>query len=510
MAGSELNVKLVEEILRLKNLGFGKRKVSRTLKVHRDTVSKYWNQSERTESTLITENLSSKINIESESTTLIAAASTAWTSDVNWQNVRTEVLKGVPINIVFDELVEQNRVPVQYPAFWKQLSKRAPVLESTMVRIFTAGERAEIDYCDGISIMNVATGELIKTELFVGVLCQSRYAFAEFSLSQKSSDFLSSHVRMLEYFGGCPQVVSPDNLKSAVTKAHRYDPIINQAYTRLAAHYGIAIVPARVRTPKDKAIVERTIQIFQRWFFMKMRNRIFTSLLELNQVLQAHLILFNNKIHRVFKQTRRAMFEAERESLMPLPKSPYVVQTYAKAKLSRDCHLIFDFNFYSAPHLLRGLDLDVWASQQSVEIYHEGARVAFHARSLTQGKFKTDNSHYPPEHQAYLEENIVSTKSWAGRIGPATVKIIESLLSGPFPLRHLRRAQSVLSLSRYSDGALENACAIAGRFNQTSSGYIERVIKQNQNPRSKLKPKGDEPITREFNPHVRHKIETYH
>ena len=394
MAGSELNLKIVAEILRLKDLGFGKRKISRTLKVHRNTVNKYWENNCPAQATLTASNDRNTIETKQNFPT----PPPAWTADVDWQKIRTEILKGVPINIIFDEQVEQNRVPVQYPAFWKQIRKRAPVMDATMVRVFQEGERAEIDYCDGINIVDVRTGEIIETELFVGVLCASRYAFAEFTLSQKSADFLSSHVRMFEFFGGCPQVVSPDNLKSAVTKAHRYDPVINPAYTRLASHYEIAIVPARVRTPKDKAIVERTIQIFQRWFFMRMRNRTFTSLIELNLALKEHLVLFNNKVHRTFKQSRTAMFESERAHLMPLPQSPYVVQTFAKAKLSNDCHLIFDYGFYSSPHLLRGLDLDVWACTSSVEIYHEGVRVAFHARLKTQGKFRTDNNHYPPEH----------------------------------------------------------------------------------------------------------------
>lgn len=492
MAAKGLNVKDQEEIRRLKALGFGKRKIARTLGVHRNTVSRYFDElCEMPAAPALPTNVLAVKPIADES----------WTRDVDWQAVRNEALGGVPINIIYEELVEHNKVTVQYPAFWKQLQKHAPMLKTTMVRIFAPGSAAEIDYCDGIKIVDVTTGEMLKTELFVGVLCSSRYAFAEFTLSQKSGDFLSSHVRMLEFFGGVPQVISPDNLKSAVTKAHRYDPVINPAYTKLATHYAFAVVPARVRTPRDKAIVERTIQIFQRWFFMRVRNRIFTSLLELNAALKEHLVLFNDRRHRVFGKSRAVMFEAEREHLMALPKDQYQVSTFAKAKLSRDCHLIFDRNFYSAPHVLRGLALDVWATESAVEIYHELERVAFHPRSKTNHKFKTDPLHYPPEHQAYLEEDILKSKAWAAGVGPEASKLITGLLSGPYPLRHLRRAQSVLQLSsKYSKVLLEQAAAAANRFNQTSACYIERVIKQNAKP---FVERGGEPIKRGENPNLR-------
>jgi transposase len=507
MAGRELDVKDIEEIKRLKALGFSKRKIALIARVHRDTVTKYLEQIDQqpTDQPATHAPLGMVAPPPSDNP--------QWFETLDWPRIRDEILRGVPINIVYDEHAEAGKVPVQYPAFWKQLQKRAPCLSSTMVRVFTPGERTEIDYCDGIDLVNVATGELIKTELFVGVLCSSRYTFAEFTMSQKSEDFLSSHVRMFEFFGGCSQVVSPDNLKSAVTKAHRYDPVLNPAYTKLAAHYGIAVVPARVKRPQDKAIVERTIQIFQRWFFMRVRHRSFTSLVELNQCLKEHLVLFNNKRHRTFGRSRAEMFEDERGSLMPLPPEAYHVATYAKAQLSRDCHLRFADNFYSAPHGLRGLDLDVWATATTVEVYHNCERVALHARyTTTTGKYRTDPSHYPPEHQAYLEEDIVKSKAWAMDIGPETAKLIEGLLSGPYPLRHLRRAQGILALSRrYSRPGLEGAAQIANRFDQKTIQYLERVIKQNQTSVSKAaSAKGGEPIKRESNPHLRGVEKIYH
>ncbi len=498
MARQGLDVKKCEEILRLKKLGFGKRRIARTLELHRNTVSKYFDDDRGAErkSYVIAKKAPSLSFLEK------TCGEARWQNQIDWQAVRGEILSGVPVSIIFEELVSQNKVMVQYPAFWKQLQKNAPLLKATMVRVFKPGSRTEIDYCDGINILDLATGELLKTELFVGVLCSSRYTFAEFTLSQKSEDFLSSHVRMFDYFGGVSQVLSPDNLKSAVTKAHRYDPVLNPAYTKLATHYAFAVVPARVRTPQDKAIVERTIQIFQRWFFMLIRNRVFTSLIELNNCLREHLIIFNQRRHRVFGKSRLEMFDAEKAHLMALPKDRYLVSHHHQAKLSRDCHLIFDQNFYSAPNQLRGLYLDLWVTENTVEVYHKQERVAFHPRSKTSNKFVTDNTHYPPEHQAYLEEDIATVKAWSGAIGSETEKLISELLSGPYPLRFLRRSQSILQLSKkYSKPALEMAIGTANRFNQKTAQYIERVLKQN-NMAAKQK-LGGEPIRREFNPHLR-------
>jgi hypothetical protein len=369
-----------------------------------------------------------------------------------------------------------------------------------MVRVFKPGERCEIDYCDGIDILDPVSGEIKTTELFVGVLCQSRYAFAEFTWSQKSSDFLGSHVNMFKYFSGTPQVVSPDNLKSAVTKAHRYDPEVNPAYTRLAAHYGIAVVPARVKTPQDKAIVERTIQIFQRWFYSLVRNKTFTSLFELNKSLKFYLEIFNNKIHRIFKRSRKEMFVEEQKSLQVLPLNDFEVASYKKAKLSRDCHLILESNFYSAPYYLREKELDIWYSSKTVEIFFESQRVAVHKKVTGEGKFCTDVSHYPETHKAYAEEDIQALIEKSKCIGVNTENLIYKLLNSPTPYKYFRRSQGIIALSwKYSKILLEEACEAGLRFNNTSPRYLEGVIRM----RKGVRRKEEDPIKRQKNEYLR-------
>lgn len=490
MAGKELCMKHASEIKRLRKLGFCKRKIARILKIHRNTVSKYFEEdSSSNEASTLSE--TKQITIES-----------TWVQEIDWEKVRSEYLSGVPLNIIHEELSESKKVSIQYPGFWKQAKKKISLSEATMVRIFKPAERSEIDYADGISILEPVTGEILTTEFFVGVLCHSRYTFAEFTWSQSSQDFLQSHVNMFNFFGGTPEVLSPDNLKSAVTKAHRYDPTINQAYARLAEYYDIAVVPARVKSPKDKAIVERTIQIFQRWFFMKVRNETFTSLLELNQCLKEHLLIFNKKHHRIFKRTREEMFLEERAHLKELPSSPYAVATHKRAVLSRDCHLVFCDNFYSAPYWLRGQELDVWATSTQVEIYSQGERVAVHARYKSTGKFLTDTSHYPPAQAAYAEEDIQKLVKQAEKVGTETLGLIEGLLQESHPLRHLRRIQGIVALSwKYSNELLEEACKEANRFNHPNVQYLERVIKTRKGVKRKTETTGI--VNRAYNPHLR-------
>lgn len=491
MAGNGLKMKDIEEIKRLWKLKFSNREIAKISNVHRNTVNKYVEQFE----------------LDAEPQTSLVHPTKANAADVginniDWEKIRADFLGGVSLTVIHEELVEQNKVSVQYPGFWKQVQKFANLSSATMVRIFKPGERCEIDYADGIDILDPSTGEVRSTEFFVGVLCHSRYAFAEFTWTQKSSDFLESHVNMFEFFGGTTQVLSPDNLKSAVTKAHRYDPTINQAYTRLADYYDLAVVPARVRRPQDKAIVERTIQIFQRYFFMKVRSRTFTSLLELNQCLKEHLVIFNQKKHRIFRRTREEMFLDEKPSLKDLPADRYKVATHSRAKLSRDCHLMFDHNFYSSPHTLRGLELDVWASSKLVEIYHDGNRVALHARqTTTTAKFITNTDHYPPAQQAFAEEDIQTILSRAARAGPETARLVKGLLESSHPLKHYRRCQGIVALGwKYTPELLEAACEAANRFNNANVQYLERVIRARKGVVTK---EPNEIKQRSFNPHLR-------
>ena len=464
MAGKKTSVSKINEIHRLIELKMSDRAIARALMVSRNTVA-----SARMESSPVEQRPPPG---EEE------PKKEDWSAFVDWESIQRDFRAGTTLTVLWQEQVENGTVTVQYPAFWKHFSKKFPESKQSMHRVFAPGSRTEIDYCDGIDFYSPSTGEVLSTQLFVGVLCHSRYAFAEFTLSQKSRDFLSSHVRMFEFFGGVSEVISPDNLKSAVIKTHRYDPEINPAYTRLAEHYEIGVVPARVKTPKDKAIVERTIQIFQRWFYGVVRKRTFTSLIELNLCLKEHLVVFNEKVHRIFRRSRAEMFMEEKKHLRSLPVNLFQVSTHSIATVHPDCHLSFEKNFYSVPHQFRGQKLDVWVSENLVEIFSAGERIAVHRHHHGHGKFMTLKTHYPESHQAYADTTISSVCAIAKNIGPQTQRLIDTLLGGEAPLRHLRRAQGIVRLGKdYPHAHLEEACKKALDLNQSSFGFIERVLK---------------------------------
>lgn len=452
----------LEEILRFQKLGLSERATARALGISRNTVRKY-------------------LGPEATEGPELAVVRPNWAEGPDWDSIRAEHRDGVPLKVLWEEQHAQGKVPVTYASFWKQFDRRFPnERPATMVRIFEPGSRVEIDYCDGIDILDPSTGEIMRTHLFVGVLCHSRYTFAEFSYTQSSPDFLSSHVRMFNFFGGVAHTTAPDNLKSAVVRTHPFDPDINPAYTRLAEHYGFAPTPARVRHPKDKPIVERTIQIFQKWFYALVRKRTFTSLVELNQALTQALVIFNAKEHRIFRRSRQEMFESEKAALLPLPAQDYVVRTHKKCTLHHDCHLQFEKNYYSAPWLLRGLELDVWASETQVEIFHNGECIAVHPKNRNRGKFVTINSHYPPEHQAYLEVTPAYLREKAQALGPAVFKLVDFLMKDKHPLRHLRRAQGIVALQKQFDAAkIDQACALALQYDRPYLSFLRKALEGN-------------------------------
>jgi len=485
MARKKVSDKKSKEIRRLSEIGLSKRKIALALNIHRRTVDRHLDSS-----------------IDSQSDTDVMDSANSWYDHLDWQEIVSESLKGVPAKILWQELKAEDKIPVTYCNFCRHLKKHLPSTTTvTMHRIFKPGERIEIDYCDGISIYDPIAGDIKKTHLFVGVLCYSRYAFAEFSFSQKSEDFLESHKNMFEYFGGVAQVLSPDNLKSAVTKTHRYDPDINQGYVRLANHYNCGVVPARVRSPKDKALVERTVQIFQKWYFYKVRKRTFTSLSELNLDLREALTDFNNKVHRIFKRSRAQMFADEKQHLNPLPEVPYRVETHRIATLHPDCHFSFEQNFYSAPHTYRGCKLDIWINNKTIEAYYQGERVAFHRRYYNIGKYVTNKQHYPESHRAYWDTTARALRTKASKAGPHISKLVHLLLSGDQPLRYIRRCQGIIRLTnRYEAKLVDKACEIAMQWEKHNLPFIEKLLKSpallGTNDKKEKVKRGDNPYLR--------------
>ena len=284
-----------------------------------------------------------------------------------------------------------------------------------------AGEKAFIDYCGPtVPIVDRHTGEIRDAQVFVGVLGASSYTYAEATHTQSLPDWIASHQRMLRFFGGVPELLVPDNLKAAVTRACRYAPKINATYTELAAHYGTAVLPARPYKPRDKAKAEVAVQVVERWILARLRHRTFFSLAELNAAIAELLPALNERPFQGRTESRKDLFEAlDRPALKPLPQDDYAYAEWRKAKPGIDYHIEVDKRFYSVPHALVGQVLELRITATTVEVMHKGKRVAVHPRHGRE-RFSTLTEHMPKSHQAHRDWSPGRFLNWAADIGPCT------------------------------------------------------------------------------------------
>jgi len=345
-----------------------------------------------------------------------------------------------------------------------------------------AGEKLFVDYCGPtMSIVNPDTGETREAQVFVAVLGASNYTFACASWSQKQPDWLSAHVQAFEFFGGVPEMVVPDNLKSAVRKTHRYEPDINPSYQQLAAHYHIAIVPARPYKPKDKAKAEVAVQIVERWIMARLRHQTFFTLTALNEAIRFLLDDLNRRPFKKLPGTRHSQFEQlDKPALRPLPVDRYQYAEIKQARVHIDYHLEYDKHYYSVPHHLVKQAVEVHASPTTVAVFHDGQRVASHPRSYRQGAHSTCAEHMPDAHRRLQEWSPERFLHWAGEMGEATREVVRHLLQEKrHPQQSYRRILALLSnAKKYGRERLNQACARALLIQSPTRSSVESILKQ--------------------------------
>jgi len=462
MVGERKSQKMKQQVLELYKKGHGKRRIAQMLGISKNTVKGILRGPGHPDPESPGTDPESSKN------------SDHWSEQVSWDRIQGELGKRYT---TFKCLHEENAPSgVSYLRFWRELKRRFPENLADQARIrfqYAPGERVEIDYCDGISIVDRLTGLERKTHLFAAVSASSDLTFGEFSFSQKQEEFIASHDRMHHFFGGVFKYVVVDNLKSAVHRAHTYDPDTNPVYLDYANHMGFAVLPARPRTPRDKPAIEATIGVIQRQFFAEVRNRIFYSLQELNVCFREYLKRLNHSVMKDYGVSRNERFLEEKPSLSSLPQSMFEVFEYRMAKVHPDCHIQVQKNFYSVPYSLIGQTLRVKVSPRLVEVFNsDHESVAVHTRYQGRGKFATNDHHYPEQKLAAIRFDLIHAKREAEKIGPETLKLIEELLAGPHPLKYLRRIQGILRLRKiYSASAMEYACHQALVFNRPRLSY---------------------------------------
>jgi transposase len=344
-----------------------------------------------------------------------------------------------------------------------------------------AGEKLFVDYAGHtVPIKNPETGKTTDAQIFLATFGASNYTFAEASLSQSLPDWIKSHIHAFEFFGGVPQILVPDNLKSGVTHPSRYEPDINPTYNDMALHYEIAVIPARVRKPKDKAKVESAVKFAENRIIAALRNHTFFSLSELNKAISQKLIELNNLKFQKLDTTRRELFEnLDRPALKPLPSTRYEYAEWKKVRVNIDYHIELDRHYYSVPYQLRKEQVDVRYTGSSVEILFKNKRVASYYRSYKQGGFTTLREHMPKSHQQYLEWTPSRIIKWAGKNGPKTAQLVMGIMnSRRHPEQGFRACMGIMRLAkRYSPERLENACARAVYINSHSYKSVDSILK---------------------------------
>ena len=482
MPARRLPLRKTREILRLLwHLGFGVRKTARACQASHATVVEYRTRAEKAGLDWAQVEGMDESSLEQE--LFPASCCSPQRPLPDWSKLHLELKKpGVTLQLLWDEYKAAHPADgYEYSRFCDLYRIWRRRLDLSMRQQHKAGEKLFVDYCgQTVPIIDASSGEIHEAQVFVAVLGASNYTYAEATRSQALPDWIGSHVRAFEFFDGVSELVIPDNLKSGVSKPCRYEPELNPTYQELATHYSTAVIPARVRKPKDKAKVEVGVQIVERWILACLRHRQFFCLSELNAAIRELLERLNNKPFRKLPGSRRSQFEAlDRPALKPLPAVSFEYAEWAKGRVGPDYHLEVDRHYYSIPYQLVGLELDIRFTAQMVECLHRGQRVACHVRSYEMGQCTTLPEHQPAEHRHYAEWTPQKLSKWAHDSGVATGEVVEAILiSKPHPHQGFHSCLGLHGLGRrYGADRLEAACHRALAIGGLSYKSIQSILK---------------------------------
>ena len=384
-----------------------------------------------------------------------------------------------------DQCRDSGSIPYQLTQFKAHYREYLATTKATMHINRKPGEIMEVDWagqtaqvCDG------DTGEVLDAYVFVAALPYSGYAYVEAFLGQRQEEWIAAHVNAYNYFGGVARMLVPDNLKTGVVKHTRSEIVLNKSYQELAEHYGTAILPARVRTPKDKASVEGSVGVISTFILAAIRNQRFFTLRELNDVIRERLYSFNHKPFQKKDGSRATWFAEERASLLPLPRSPFELSEWRSATVAFNYHIAVDDQYYSVPFEYIKRRVEVRLTRSVVEVFYEGSRICSHIRLHgRRGQYSTQEAHMPPNHQQYVQWNGERFRKWAAKIGENTAAVVEAILTGYKVERQGYRAcMALLKLSdQYGPERLESACGKGLDYTpRPSYKAIQTILKSGQ------------------------------
>jgi transposase len=404
----------------------------------------------------------------------------------DWGQIHRDLQqKGVTLEVLWGEYRVEHPDGYGYTAFCQHYRRFRATLEVTWRQTYRPGEYAFVDYAGvTLPIYQPRTGAVaVQAQLFVMTLGYSHDTYAEWQPDQSLASWVQGHVNALTYFHGVPQIWVPDNLKAGVTRPDRYDPDLNRTYQECAEHYGAVILPARVRAPRDKGKVEKHVQFAETRLFAPVRQAHFLRVADANADLRPRLDALNAAPFQKLPGTRRQEWETvERPVLRALPPTPYTYAEWTRAKVARDYHIEVGRAFYSVPYTLVSQSVDVRVGALVVEIFHQGQRVASHARTQ-RGHAVTDPQHMPPHHRAYATGWDAATfRQRATAVGPHTLALIEEILRrAVVPEQAYRQCLGILALrSKYPAAILEAAAQRAHEAGTRQVRYLRAYCAQIQ------------------------------
>lgn len=402
----------------------------------------------------------------------------------DWAVVHEELKrKGTSLKLLWIEYFEDNPGALKYSRYCDYYRAWKKNHRFVMRQEHKAGEKVFVDFA-GLTIpyLNLETGEVKEAQIFVAVMGASSYTFSCAVADQTIPNWISCHVKMFDYFGGVPKVVVPDNLRSAVSKACRYEPEENPTYRDLAWHYDIVVLPARPYKPRDKAKVEVGVQVVERWILAVLRKQTFTSISEINRYISELLKPLNEKIMRHVGKSRTELFNSlDKPELRALPQTPFEIVVRKKVKPNIDYHIDVERHYYSVPYKFVGHDCEARYTSKTVEVFHKDQRIAVHLRSNTINKSTTLPEHMPSSHRAHAEWTPSRIVSWGKQTGPSVAACFEQILaSKKHPELGFRSCLGILRLGKdYSNTRLEAACKRALTYGAVSYHSIRSILSKN-------------------------------
>lgn len=471
------------EILRQHNLGLSQQRIADGCHVSKKTVNRVLKRaSELGISWPLPAGDTDAVLAEKLFPTVKHITSTKRLPDFNY--IRKELLRnGVSKKLLWTEYMEECRAngdePLMYSPFCYQIQQDEQKRRATMHIKRKPGEQVEVDWAgDPAYLTDPDTGKTVRVFIFVGVMTYSQYAYVEALPDMKQASWINAHVHMYQYFGGVARVLVPDNCKTAVVHAGNWhEQIINETYQELAEHYGTAIIPARVRMPKDKPNSEGTVGQISTWITAALRNEQFFSLIELNKAILEKLYTFNHRPFQKKDGSRASLFLTEEKPLlMPLPTARFELSEWKLSTVQFNYHISVDGMLYSVPHEYIKKKVNVRTTDSTIEIFYNGMRIASHYRIKgRKGQYNTLVEHMPEEHQMYLEWNGDSFRKWAAQIGTSTSAVMNAILTSKRVEKEAYRScMGILKLTeKYTELQLELACRQALTY--TSSPSLKSV-----------------------------------